>query len=55
MVNKDLVLKNHKGVIERKRNLVRQHQLGSSSRSRVASSSAGPVFCPAQPQLQQIS
>jgi hypothetical protein len=31
---------------------VRQHQLGNSSRPHVATSSAGPVFCPAQPQIQ---
>jgi hypothetical protein len=39
-------------VIERKRKLVHQHQPGSSSRPRIATSSAGPVFHPAQPQLQ---
>jgi hypothetical protein len=48
MMNKALVLENHRGVMERKRKLVRQHQPGSSSRSRVAMPSAGPVFCPAQ-------
>jgi hypothetical protein len=51
MVNKTLVLKNHRGVIEHKRKLVRQHQPGSSSRPRVATSSAEPVFHPAQPQF----
>jgi hypothetical protein len=49
MVNKALVLENHRGVTERKRKLVRQHQLGSSSRPRVATSLAGPLFRPAQP------
>jgi hypothetical protein len=49
MVNKALVLENRKGVMERKRMLVRQHQLSSSSRPRVTTSSAGPVFRPAQP------
>jgi hypothetical protein len=49
MVNKALVLEKHRGVMERKRKLVRQHQLGSSSRPRVATSSAGPVFHPTQP------
>jgi hypothetical protein len=49
MVNKALVLEKHRGVMEHKRKLVRQHQLGSSSRPRVATSSAGPVFHPAQP------
>jgi hypothetical protein len=52
MVNKTLVLKNHRGVMERKRKLVRQHQPGSSSTPRIATSSAGPVFCPSQPQFQ---
>jgi hypothetical protein len=52
MVNKTLVLENHKGVIERKRKLVRQHQPSSSSKPRVATSSAGPVFRPTQPQFQ---
>jgi hypothetical protein len=35
--------------MKRKRKLVRQHQSGSSSKPRVATLSAGPVFCPAQP------
>jgi PHD/YefM family antitoxin component YafN of YafNO toxin-antitoxin module len=48
MVNKALVLENHRGVMERKRKIVRQHQSGSSSRPHVATSSAGPVFHPAQ-------
>jgi hypothetical protein len=46
------VLENHRGVMERKHKLVRQHQPGSSSRPRVATSSAGPMFRPAQPQFQ---
>jgi hypothetical protein len=45
MVNKALVLENHRGVMEHKRKLVHQHQSDSSSRPRVASSSVGPVFC----------
>jgi hypothetical protein len=52
MVNKDLVLENRRGVMERKHKLVRQHQLSSSSKPQVATSSAGPVFRPAQPQFQ---
>jgi hypothetical protein len=52
MVNKTLVLENRRGVIERKRKLVHQHQLSSSSRPGVATSSTGPVFRPAQPQFQ---
>jgi hypothetical protein len=51
MVNKALVLENHRGVIERKRKLVHQHQPSSSSKPRVAMSSARPVFCPTQPQF----
>jgi hypothetical protein len=51
MVNKSLVLENCRGVMERKRKLVRQHQPSSSSKPRVAASSAGPVFRPAQPQF----
>jgi hypothetical protein len=46
MVSKALVLENFIGVMEHK------HKLGSSSRPRVASSSARPVFHPAQPQFQ---
>jgi hypothetical protein len=52
MVNKAIVLENHRGVMERKCKLVRQHQPGSSSRPRVATSSTGPMFCPAQSQFQ---
>jgi hypothetical protein len=49
MVNKALVLENHRGVMEHKRMLVHQYQPGSSSRPRVVTSSAGPVFRPAEP------
>jgi hypothetical protein len=49
MVNKTIVLENRRGVMERKRKLVRQHQPSNSSRPHVATSSAGPVFHPAQP------
>jgi hypothetical protein len=48
MVNNDIVLENHRGVMERKRKLVRQYQLSSSSNPQVATFSAGPVFRPAQ-------
>jgi hypothetical protein len=51
MVNKALVLENHRGVMEYKHKLVRQHQPSSSSKPQVATSSAGHVFCPAQPQF----
>jgi hypothetical protein len=45
MLNKALVLENHRGVMERKRKLVHQHQSGSSSMPHVSTSLAGPVFC----------
>jgi hypothetical protein len=44
MVNKALVLENYRGVMELKRKLVRQHQLSSSSKPRVATFSVGLVF-----------
>jgi hypothetical protein len=44
MVNKALVLENRRGVMERKCKLVRQHQPGSSSRPRVTTPLARPVF-----------
>jgi hypothetical protein len=44
MVNKALVLENHRGMMEHKHKLVRQHQPGSCSRPRVATSSARPMF-----------
>jgi hypothetical protein len=47
MVNKAIVLKNRRGVMKRKRKLVHQHQPSSSSKPRVTTSSARPVFCPA--------
>jgi hypothetical protein len=49
MVNKALVLENHRGVMERKRKLVRQHQPDSSSRPCVTTPLARPMFHPAQP------
>jgi hypothetical protein len=52
MVNKALVLENRRGVMEHKRRLGHQQQLGSSSRPRVATPSTGPVFRPAQPLFQ---
>jgi hypothetical protein len=52
MVNKALVLENRRGVMERKRKLVCQHQLGSSFGPHVGPPLAGPVFHPAQPQFQ---
>jgi hypothetical protein len=48
MVNKALVLENCRSLMGRQRKLVHQHQPGSSSRPCVATSSAGPVFCPVQ-------
>jgi hypothetical protein len=52
MVNKTLVLENHRGMMEHKRKSVHQHQPGSSSRPCVATHSVGPVFRPAQPLFQ---
>ena len=52
MVNKALVLENHRGVMKHKHKLVHQDQPSSSFRPRVTISSAGPVFHPAQPQFQ---
>jgi hypothetical protein len=49
MMNKGLVLENYGGVMESKHKLVPQHLSGSSSRPRVATSSAGPVFHPIFP------
>jgi hypothetical protein len=51
MVTKALVLENHRGVMEHNRKLVHQHQPSRSSKPRVATSLAGPVFHPAQPQF----
>jgi hypothetical protein len=47
MVNKALVLKNHRGVMKHKHKLVRQQQLGSCSRPCVGPPSVGLVFRPA--------
>jgi hypothetical protein len=55
MVNKPLMLENHRGVMERKRKLVRQHQSGSSCTPRVAPYLVGPVFHLAQPQVPHRS
>jgi hypothetical protein len=52
MVNKALMLENCRGVMEHKRKLMRQYQPGSSSRPRVITPLAGPVFRPAQPLFQ---
>jgi hypothetical protein len=52
MVNKALVLENRRGLMEHKHKLVHQHQPSNSSRLHVTMSSAGTVFCPAQPQFQ---
>jgi hypothetical protein len=51
MVNKALVLENHKGLMEHKHKLAHQHQPSSSSKPRVATPSTGPVFHPAQPHI----
>jgi hypothetical protein len=46
------VLENHRSVMESKRKLARQHQLGISSRPHVVITSARSVFRPAQSQSQ---
>jgi hypothetical protein len=46
MVNKALVLENHRCVMERKHKLVCHHESGSSFRPRAATSSVGHVFHP---------
>jgi hypothetical protein len=51
VANMALVLENRRGVMEDKHKLVHQHQPSSSSKPRVATSSAGPMFRPAQPQF----
>jgi hypothetical protein len=51
MVNKALMLENRSRVMKRKHKLVHQHQPSSSSKPRVATSSARPVFRPARPQF----
>jgi hypothetical protein len=55
MVNKALVLENHRDIMECKRKLVHQHQLGTSSKPHVATPIVGPVFHPAQPQSHRRS
>jgi hypothetical protein len=52
MVNKALVLENHRGMMEHKRKLMHQHQPGNSSRPWVTTPSAGPMFRPAQSLFQ---
>jgi hypothetical protein len=52
MVNKALVLENHRGMMEHKHKLLHQHQPGNSSRPRVATPLARPMFHPAQPLFQ---
>jgi hypothetical protein len=52
LVKKALMLENRRGMMERKRKLVHQHQPGSSSRSCVATHSARPVFGLAQSLIQ---
>jgi hypothetical protein len=48
MVNKALVLENHRGAMERKRKQERQHQSSSNFRLRIGPSSIDPVFQPVQ-------
>jgi hypothetical protein len=55
MVNKALVLENHRGVMEHKHKLVRHHQPGISSGPRVATPSTEPMFHPTHPLFQSKS
>jgi hypothetical protein len=55
MVNKALIMENRRGMMEHKHKQERQYQQGNTSRRRIGSSSVGPIFHPAQPQIQQSS
>jgi hypothetical protein len=44
MVDKDLVLENQSGIMERKRNMQRTGSQGGNTRFHVGSSSQGPIF-----------
>jgi hypothetical protein len=55
MVNKALVMENHRGMIEQKCKHERQYQQSNTSRCHIGSSSARPIYHPAQPQFQQRS
>jgi hypothetical protein len=48
MVHKALVLKNQRGIMERKRKMQRTRPQGSNTRIHVGSSSQGPTFYPGQ-------
>jgi hypothetical protein len=50
MVNKALVLENRRGILECKR----QSQDNTNSRPHIGSSSAGPIFCPMQQNVQPM-
>jgi hypothetical protein len=54
MVNKALVLENRRGILERKHKQERQSQHSTNSRSRIGSSSAGPIFRPTQQNVQPM-
>jgi hypothetical protein len=54
MVNKALVLENRRGILERKWRQERQSQYSTNSRPRIGSSSARPIFCPMQQNVQPM-
>jgi hypothetical protein len=54
MVNKALVLENRREILERKCKQERQSQHSTNSRRRIGSSSAGPIFRPAQQNVQPM-
>jgi hypothetical protein len=53
IVNKALVLQNHRSTMERKRKQERQNQQNNHAKQRIGSSSAGPVSRPVQQQQYQ--
>jgi hypothetical protein len=54
MVNKALVLEHRRGILERKCKQERQNQYSCNSRPHTGSSSAGPIFCPMQQNVQPM-
>jgi hypothetical protein len=54
MVNKALVLENRRGILEHKHKQERQSQHNTNSRRRIGSSSARPIFCPTQQNVQPM-
>jgi hypothetical protein len=55
MVDKALVLKNQRGIMERKRKMQRTRAQESHKWFRDGSSLQGPIFCPGQQQRMQVA